>query len=54
MTKQEETNKLLFGINETLNTRIINHYDGIQTALLCDIAKSLSIIADKMQESERK
>ncbi len=54
MTKQEETDKLISVINQGLANGIITNHDGIKIAVICDIAKSLSIIADKMQESEKK
>lgn len=50
MTKQEETDDLISYISKGLENRSIKNPDGIKVALICDIAKSLSIIADKMQE----
>lgn len=49
MTKQEETDKIIEIINKCVEEGIIKDFDNIKIALLTDIAKSLSIIADNMQ-----
>lgn len=49
MTKQEETDKIMEIINKCVEEGIIKDFDNIKIALLTDIAKSLSIIADNMQ-----
>lgn len=53
MTKQEETVELISALNQGLANGIITNHDGIKIAVICDIAKSLSIIADSMQESKK-
>lgn len=53
MTKQEETVELISALNQGLVNGIITNHEGIKIAVMCDIAKSLSIIADKMQESKK-
>lgn len=49
MTKQEETDKIMEIINKCVEEGIIKDFDNIKIVLLTDIAKSLSIIADNMQ-----
>lgn len=50
MTKQEETNMLLNEINNLILKGEMKNDLQIIGAVLIDIAKSLSIIADSMQE----
>lgn len=52
MTKQEETVELISALNQGLVNGIITNHEGIKIAVICDIAKSLSIIADSLQEKE--
>lgn len=48
MTRSEETTQVLNNIIEQCNKGEVHERDSIKTTMLCDIAKSLSVIADEL------
>ena len=55
MNKLDETNELFENIIETAQNETLGlafHHKQVKEALLMDIAKSLAIIADKMNKEE--